>query len=190
MTYLYVHTAPNGKRYVGIAENINQRWKVDGNGYEDNERFYDDILLYGWENIKHEIIDCFEDRHEAEKHEALYILMFNTESPENGYNRTKIKEHLVRKYQKRTKADFKVKSKKYSEYTKDQQDIIRKYNMPWSSLALVIDEWIYNERDRKMMKRKIHDGISFEQLALEFDLSVTQSKSIIYRGMAELDRHI
>ena len=43
MTYLYVHTAPNGKRYVGIADNCEARWEVGGRGYADNEAFYKDI---------------------------------------------------------------------------------------------------------------------------------------------------
>ena len=189
MTYLYVHTSPNGKKYFGITDNPERRWKFDGNGYECNERLCEDIAIYGWDNIKHEIIDSFEDRQEAEKYEALYILLFNTENPQNGYNRTNIKEHLIKKYQKRTDVNFKVKSKKYSEYTTDQQDMVRRFNMPWSSLTLLIDEWIFNEKHRTILKRKIHDGVPFDKLSKEFGLSTQQCTNIVYRGLAELDKH-
>ena len=189
MTYLYVHTAPNGKKYFGITGNPERRWKFDGNGYEYNERLCEDIDIYGWDNIKHEIIDSFEDRQEAEKYEALYILLFNTENPQNGYNKTTIKEHLMKKYQKRTDVNFKVKSKKYSDYTTDQQDMVRRFNMPWSSLTLLIDEWIFNEKHRAILKRKIHDGVPFDTLSKEFGLSTQQCKNIVYRGLAELDKH-
>lgn len=53
----------------------------------------------------------------------------------------------------------------------------------------LIDEWIIGrnaERNRKIMKRRLLDGILFEQLAEEFDLSVTQVKNVVYKGMKRL----
>ena len=44
----------------------------------------------------------------------------------------------------------------------------------------LIDEWIFSERNRNLAKRKLIDGITFEQLAEEFKLSVTRTKSIVY----------
>ena len=54
---VYMHTNPkNGKRYVGITSiKPEYRWN-GGRGYKDNLEFFDDILLYGWNNIEHEII--------------------------------------------------------------------------------------------------------------------------------------
>lgn len=54
----------------------------------------------------------------------------------------------------------------------------------------LIDEWIFSERDRKMLKRRLLDGICFEPLAEEFDLSVTQTKTIIYKASQKLFKHI
>ena len=51
-----------------------------------------------------------------------------------------------------------------------------------SGMILLIDEYIHSERDRKILKRRLIDGITYEGLAEEFDLSVTQIKRIIYRG--------
>lgn len=48
-------------------------------------------------------------------------------------------------------------------------------------LSYLIDAWIFNERNRKIAKRKMIDGITFEKLAEEFDLSVQQVKTIVYK---------
>ena len=40
-----------------------------------------------------------------------------------------------------------------------------------SELTHLIDEWIYSERDRKILKRRLLDGLTYESLAEEFDLS-------------------
>ena len=52
-------------------------------------------------------------------------------------------------------------------------------NMPNSELTALIDEWIKNERNRKLMKRRFIDGITVEKIAEEFRLSVTRTKTII-----------
>jgi len=45
----------------------------------------------------------------------------------------------------------------------------------------LIDEWIHHERDRRILKRRLLDGRTYEQLASEFDMSVRQIKSIVYK---------
>ncbi len=57
-------------------------------------------------------------------------------------------------------------------------------------LVYLIDEWIHNERDRSIMKRRLIDGIVYERLAEEFDLSVKQVKRIVYKNQDKLFRHI
>lgn len=49
-------------------------------------------------------------------------------------------------------------------------------------MILLIDEYIHSERDRNILKRRLIDGITYEGLAEEFDLSVTQIKRIVYKG--------
>lgn len=51
-----------------------------------------------------------------------------------------------------------------------------------SEVNHLIDEWIFSERDRRLLKRRLLDGITYEKLADEFDLSVRQIKNIIYKG--------
>ena len=59
-----------------------------------------------------------------------------------------------------------------------------------SELTTAIDEWILNERDRAILKRRLIDGICFEPLAEEFDMSVRQIKRIVYKTQETLFRHL
>lgn len=51
-----------------------------------------------------------------------------------------------------------------------------------SEVSQAIDEYIHSERDRAILKRKLIDGIYFEPLAEEFQMSVRQVQNIVYRG--------
>lgn len=59
-----------------------------------------------------------------------------------------------------------------------------------SQLENIIDEWVFNERNRKIIKRRLLDGICFEPLAEEFKLSVRQIKNIVYETEDIIIRHI
>lgn len=51
-----------------------------------------------------------------------------------------------------------------------------------SQISAIIDEVIHSERDRAILKRRYIDGICYEPLAEEFDLSVRHIKRIVYLG--------
>lgn len=59
-----------------------------------------------------------------------------------------------------------------------------------SQIEQLIDEWVHSERNRKILKRRLVDGICYEPLAEEFDLSVRQTQNIVYKAQRELFRHI
>lgn len=62
-----------------------------------------------------------------------------------------------------------------------------------TEIRQLIDEWTTGrnaERDRKILKRRLIDGICYEPLAEEFGLSVRQVKNIIYKRQEQLFRHI
>ena len=59
-----------------------------------------------------------------------------------------------------------------------------------SQISELIDEYIHNERNRAILKRRLIDGACFEPLAEEFQLSVRQTKNIIYREQEKLFRHL
>lgn len=59
-----------------------------------------------------------------------------------------------------------------------------------STVSTAIDEWIFNERDRAVLKRRLLDGICYEPLAEEFGLSVDRIKQIVYKSEAKLFKHL
>jgi hypothetical protein len=58
---------------------------------------------------------------------------------------------------------------------------LNQYGLKRSEVELLINEWIFNERNRSITKRKLLDGVTFEKLAEEYDLSVQQVKTIVYK---------
>ena len=63
-------------------------------------------------------------------------------------------------------------------------------NLSRSEIEHLIDEWIVKERDRNILKRRLLDGICYEPLAEEFDLSVRQIKNIVYKCEDKLFKQI
>lgn len=59
-----------------------------------------------------------------------------------------------------------------------------------SQISELIDEWIHSERNRAILKRRLIDGITFEALAEEFEMSVRQIKRIVYKSSERLFKHI
>ena len=59
-----------------------------------------------------------------------------------------------------------------------------------SRIREIIAEHIHSERDRRILERRLIDGITFERLAEEFDMSVRQTKSIVYKAQEQLFRHL
>ena len=57
----------------------------------------------------------------------------------------------------------------------------------WEKL---IDEWIFSERDRRILKRRLLDGLAFAELAEELCLAERQVKRIVGRCRESLSRHI
>lgn len=64
------------------------------------------------------------------------------------------------------------------------------YDLSRSDWENLIDQWIFNERDRSILKRRLLDGICYEPLAEEFDLSVQQTKTIVYKATEKLIKHL
>lgn len=58
-----------------------------------------------------------------------------------------------------------------------------------SEVERLIEEWIFKERDRRILKRRLLDGICYEPLAEEFGLSVRQIKNIVYKGEEKIFSH-
>lgn len=59
-----------------------------------------------------------------------------------------------------------------------------------SEVSNAIDEWIFKERDRKILKRRLLDQVTYDKLAEEFDMSVRQIKNIVYKSEDKLFKHL
>ena len=51
-----------------------------------------------------------------------------------------------------------------------------------SELNALIDEWILDERNRKIIKRRLLDNKTFGELEDEFNLCERHIKTIVYKG--------
>ena len=57
----------------------------------------------------------------------------------------------------------------------------------------LIDEWIIGkncERDRAILKDRLLRGMCFEPLAEKYELSIQHTKTIVYKGIDKISRHI
>ena len=59
-----------------------------------------------------------------------------------------------------------------------------------SRIRELIAEWIHSERDRRILERRLIDGVIFERLAEEFEMSDRQVRRIVYRLQERLFRHL
>lgn len=62
-------------------------------------------------------------------------------------------------------------------------------DIPNSDLELLIDEWVRSDRNRKILKRRLIDGIHYEKIAEEFELSDRQIKTIVKKEKENIISH-
>lgn len=58
-----------------------------------------------------------------------------------------------------------------------------------SQIKEMICEYIHSQRDRKILFRRLVDGVTYEALAEEFSMSSRQIQNIIYKNEKELFKH-
>lgn len=84
--YIYKHTSPYGKVYIGMTcQEPIKRWKY-GWGYKNNHHFDSAIQKYGWDNFEHEILFTGLTQDEASIKERELIEKYKSNNPEFGYN--------------------------------------------------------------------------------------------------------
>lgn len=54
----------------------------------------------------------------------------------------------------------------------------------------LINEWIFNERDKAIIIEHHLDGRTYERIAEEYDMSTQRVKQIVYQAEKKLMRHI
>ena len=65
-----------------------------------------------------------------------------------------------------------------------------RYNLSRSELQYLIDQWIFNERDRIILADRLFNGTTYERLAEKYGLSTQQVKTIVYKAMDRLEKHL
>ena len=85
--YVYMHTTPNNKRYIGITrQTLEKRWRK-GFSYR-TQYFSRAIKKYGWDNIKHEVLFENLTEEEAKQKEIELIKKYKSNNRHYGYNIT------------------------------------------------------------------------------------------------------
>ncbi len=87
--YVYCHTSPSGKKYVGLTKSLERRWKEHVSDAKSGSPlgFHKALRKYGHENFTHEILEVMSTRTGANKAEKLWIARLKTRS-HAGYNET------------------------------------------------------------------------------------------------------
>lgn len=65
-----------------------------------------------------------------------------------------------------------------------------KFDLSKQQVLDLIDAYIFNERNRQIVRRRLIDGVLYEDLAEEYSLSVNQIKTICYAAIDKLSAHI
>lgn len=116
--YVYKHTSPTNKVYIGITRvKPIYRWR-NGKGYEECPRMYRAIKKYGWDNFKHEILFENLTKEEAEQKEIDLIAFYNSTDERFGYNLAK--------------GGNSTKGYKHTEETKLKYSLTHKGKHPWN----------------------------------------------------------
>ena len=84
---VYLLTFLNNKVYVGItSQEEKDRWK-QGSGYVDNKEMFNDIIEYGWQNVKKDILYKDLTFEEAREKEKELIIHYKSHMKKYGYNK-------------------------------------------------------------------------------------------------------
>jgi len=84
--FVYMHTSPNSKKYIGITcQEPKNRWGK-GLHYKNNKYFWRAISFYGWDNFSHEILHSDLTKEQAEELEIKLIKELHSNERDFGYN--------------------------------------------------------------------------------------------------------
>lgn len=63
-------------------------------------------------------------------------------------------------------------------------------NIPYSEWVKLIDEWVFNEQHREILKLNLLDGVKFGEIAYRYQCSEDKIKRIVYKNCEKLFKHI
>ena len=65
-----------------------------------------------------------------------------------------------------------------------------KFDLSKQQVLDLIESYIFNERNRQILQRRLLDGVCYEDLADEFSLSVNHVKTVCYEAIDKIKKHI
>ena len=65
-----------------------------------------------------------------------------------------------------------------------------KFDLSKHQVLDLIDAYIFNERNRQIVIRRLIDGVGYEDLAEEYSLSRNQVTAICYKAIEKISAHI
>ncbi len=163
--YIYKHTSPSGKSYIGITNNYQKRCRQHKVNAQDFNyeciRFELAIRKWGWDNFEHTILEENLNLEESCRKESLYIKIYDSLSP-NGYNLQTGGGHYCHSEETRLKMSLDKKGrpspnkgKKFSEESKLKMSISAKNRKPISEeTRLKISEGIKNSMTPERLLKK------------------------------------
>lgn len=83
---IYMHIAPNNKKYIGITRQPVKNRFQNGLGYRKSPYFSLAINKYGWNNFEHKILFQDLSKEEAEIKEIELIAKYKSNNRKYGYN--------------------------------------------------------------------------------------------------------
>lgn len=66
---------------------------------------------------------------------------------------------------------------------------LTRFDLSKRQVLYLIDAYIFNERNRQIVCRRLIDGVCYEDLAEEYSLSVNQVKTICYKAIDKISAH-
>lgn len=67
---------------------------------------------------------------------------------------------------------------------------MNKINASRQTIEDTVNSWIFNERNRRLLLRRLIDGVTLEKIACEFDLSTRHVNTIVKQGTETILAHI
>ena len=59
-----------------------------------------------------------------------------------------------------------------------------------TDMEKAINEYIHSERDRQILKSRLIDGLTYDELSDKYHLSARRVKTIVYRAQDGLFKHL
>lgn len=63
-------------------------------------------------------------------------------------------------------------------------------NLSRSQIEHIINEWIFNKKHREILVDRLLDGMTYQEIAEKYDISIQSTKNIIYKAQDKLFKHL